>query len=157
MALSTTYLMEDQRLPSDGPTRPVSAASRPPQSELDVTGKEDRVFTPYKRLAIVTGILLPIATIPYILSKRRMFGLQRRCEELNFKVNVVQRQLNASFSQLSMLKDEQARMRALLHDVKQRTDDLEQNARQHALEQTRRNEMMRSDLRRTLEEIEQMR
>lgn len=149
--------MEDQRLPNDGSTRPVNVARQSPPSELDVTNNEHRSYPPFIRLAIVAGILLPIATIPYILSKRRISGLQQRCEKLNFKLNVVQRQLNTSFSQISMLKDEQARMRALVQEMKQRTDDMEQDAKQLTLEQARKNEIVRSDLRNILQETERMR
>jgi hypothetical protein len=56
-----------------------------------------------------------------------------------------------------MLKDEQARMRALVQEMKQRTDDMEQDAKQLTLEQARKNEIVRSDLRNILQETERMR
>jgi hypothetical protein len=149
--------MENQRPLNDGPIRPVKVAGRPPPSELDVTSDKHRSYPPLIRLAIVTGILLPIATIPYILSKRRISGLQRSCEELNFKLNVIQRQLNTSFSQMSMLKDEQDGMRLLVQEMKQRTDGMERDTKQRTMEQMRMNETARSDLQKVLKETERMR
>lgn len=157
-SLSTgTQAMEDRKLPSNSQMPPIIAARHSPSSGLDRTKAKQQPYSPFVRLAIVAGIFLPIATVPYLLSRRRISGLQRTCEELEFKLNVVQRQLNASFSGISNVKSEQAKMRALLHDMVQERDNMRQDAIQRAAEQEQANEVMQSNLRKVLEETELIR
>jgi hypothetical protein len=146
--MSTTC---DQSNPS------TAAPPHSPPECTDSTKATQLAPGPYLRLAIVAGILLPIATVPYFLSRRRISGLQLRCRELEWKLSVLERRLSFSVSESSSAKAEQEKMWTEIHDIMQKTDDIQQNVAQRAAEQGQTNQMIQSDLHRLLEDTKQIR
>lgn len=149
---------EDPKLHNDCLTPPIIVAHHPPPtSRSDGARIERRTRDPYIRLAIVTGILMPIAAVPYLLSRRRISGLQRRCEDLESKLKAVERRLSAGISESSDIRNEQVKMRAMLHDMMHKTDEIQRDAIQHVAKQSQITQAIQSDLGKLLEETQQTR
>ncbi|KAF9452206.1 hypothetical protein P691DRAFT_661552 [Macrolepiota fuliginosa MF-IS2] len=139
--------------PNDNPTLVVVRSSPPANSAKN----EGRTPNSFARLAIVTGVLLPIAIVPYILSRRRIVGLQRRCEELQLRLSVLERRLNAGVSKVTSVRDEQGNMRAILHEMGMKMDEMQEDAMQRSARQSQTNQLIHSDLRHLLKETKQIR
>jgi hypothetical protein len=125
-----------------------------PPSRTEEAKPAQLIPNPYSRLAIVAGILLPIATVPYLLARRRISGLQYKCKELEWKLNVLERRLSFNVSESSRVRAEQEKM---LRDMMQEADDMQQQTMQRAAEQSQTNKMAQSDLHKLVEETKEIR
>lgn len=111
----------------------------------------------FVRVALVTGILLPIAVIPYLLSRRRISGLERRFEALESKLRGTEKSLRVNTLEISKLRTEHTKTRTLLCDMIQMINEVQDNAIQHAEEQGRTEEVIQSQIRKLLDEAQQIR
>ncbi|KXN87915.1 hypothetical protein AN958_07925 [Leucoagaricus sp. SymC.cos] len=143
--------------PNDNSVSPIGATYRSPPCRTTGTRPVQSAPNSYFRVAVVAGVLLPIATVPYLFARRRISGLQHRCEELEWKLSVMERQLSFSVSESSSIRAEQAKMRATMRDMMEETDGMQQDVMQRVAEQSQANQVMQSDLHKLLEETKQIR
>lgn len=158
--LVETHTMQNSEVAPDAISTPpvgTTHASPPSPTKGARPGQLAPSDNPYFRLAIVAGILLPIATVPYLLSRRRISRLQFRCEELEWKLNVIERRLSFNVSESSNVRTEQDKMRTTLHNVIQETAGMQQEGIQRAAEQGQTNQSVQSDLQKLVEETKQIR
>lgn len=126
-------------------------------TQNDGDRSERRSPGPFVRVAIVTGILLPIAVIPYLLSRRRISGLERRFETLESKLRGIEKNLRLNTVEISNLKNEQMKIQDHLEIMVKETQIIHDSSLEHAVKQKRTEEVMRSQIHKLLEEAQQIR
>jgi outer membrane murein-binding lipoprotein Lpp len=116
------------------------------------TANGRRSFWAITHFAVLTAFILPVTLLPYLLSRRRLSSLQRQIDRTEASVRILQQDLNRAASEVATHKEENRRMRALLHQMMQETDQLRLRANQRDAEHLASDEAIRSDLRILLDE-----
>ncbi|PFH52650.1 hypothetical protein AMATHDRAFT_139726 [Amanita thiersii Skay4041] len=80
----------------------------------------------FVRTAIFSAVLLPVALVPYFITRRGMLMLRHQVDELQRSTTQLHRELNLTLSSLAIAKEEQKRTRALFHDIMENSDDIRQ-------------------------------
>jgi septal ring factor EnvC (AmiA/AmiB activator) len=116
------------------------------------TANGRRPFQAITHLAILTAFLLPVTFLPYLLSRRRLSSLQSQIDRTEARLKILQQDLSRASSEVTTRKEENRRMRALLHQTMQETNQLRSTVMQRNAEQLTSHEAIRSDLRILLDE-----
>jgi hypothetical protein len=122
-------------------------------------GQDDHIVVTRRRpipatthFAVLAAFILPITLLPYLVTRRQLLLLRRRVDELGVTTTTLQQDLTTSLSETAIRRDEHRRVRALLHEMKQEVDELWLQAEQRESGRVAADEVVRSDLRKLLDE-----
>jgi biopolymer transport protein ExbB/TolQ len=148
---------EENKLLLDNLTPAIAAARQSTgiRTQNDFTGRGRR--RPLSHLAILTGILLPLAIVPYFLARRRIFSLRQKVGEMESKLIFLEKQLDKAVAEASHARHEQVKMRGSLHEIMQEADEMRQESLQRTMKQAQTNQAVQADLRRLLDETQRIR
>lgn len=130
---------------------PESSAGRG-ESVTSTQSNGRRPFRAITHLAVLTAFILPITLLPYLLSRRRLSSLQTQVDSMGASVRILEQDLRSASSEIATYTEENRRMRALFHQMKQETDALRLRSNQREVGRLASDEAIRSDLRALLDE-----
>ena len=95
-------------------------------STVDAVGSSAEELRPQRRtmlhLAVFTAIIvLPIGLLPYLAARRKTNALQRGINEYASTIDKLQRELNTLKLDRALKRDEHAKIRSLITEMKQET------------------------------------
>lgn len=108
-------------------------------------------------IAVLTAFILPITLLPYLVSRRQVSVLRRQVEGLTAVTTKVQRDLGGVMAETAARKDDHRRVRGLLHDMMQETDEFKVQTEQRERARSASDEEIRGELRELLEEARRSR
>lgn len=134
----------------------------PPQdtgitNDASITTSSRRPMPAIKHLAVLTAFILPITLLPYVLTRRQTSLLRREIEELSAVTRKVQHELDRALSETASRKDDHRRIRGLLHDMMQETDEFRVQTEQRERVRANTDEEVSSELRKLVEEAQRAR
>jgi hypothetical protein len=129
----------------------------PLQGQDDAIVNQRRPIPAITHFAILTAFILPMTLLPFLVIRRQVSLLRRKLEEMGTITATLQQDLATSLSETAIRRNEHRRVRALLHEMKQEVDELRLQGEQRASTHVAADEAVRSDLRKLLEETQQMR
>jgi len=103
-------------------------------------------------LAVLTAFILPITLLPYLLSRQRLSSLRTQVDSMGASVRILQQNLSRASSEVTAHKEENRRMRAVCHQMRQEIDELRLRSNQREVEQLTSVGAIRRDLRILLDE-----
>lgn len=110
-------------------------------------------FRAITHLAVVSAFILPITLLPYIFTRRQLSLVRQQVGEMRTRMRALQQDLNIAVSEITTCKDEHRRLRALIHDMMQETDELRFRAEAKEVEQSKSDNIMKGDLKRLLDDV----
>lgn len=119
-------------------------------SDLDRRRTLPGRFPAIKHLAILTGILLPISLLPYVIARRQVSQLKRQVEALTVTSENVRSELRA---RLASEKVEQRRLRGFVRDVMNDLEELRSQTEQREHARSALEAMLQKDLRSASESL----
>lgn len=75
-------------------------------------------------LAVLSAVVLPIVVLPYLASRRNTSQLQRQLNQYAITIAKLQRDLKTTMLDNALRRDDHARIRGLLTEMKQETRNL---------------------------------
>ena len=133
--------------------RPAILVGHSPElSEASTPSNGRQSFRAITHLAVLTAFILPVALLPYVLSRRRLSSLHRVVDRMETDIKMLQQNLSRASTEIATRKDENQRMRVLLHQLMQETGSLRTRTKQKDAAQQASDETVRSDLRMLLDE-----
>lgn len=140
------------------------------QTEASITTDHESIDNQRSRrtlvhLTVLTAVVLPIALVPYLVARRTTNTLHRRLDEYKVTIQTLQRDLKTTMLDNALRRDEQARVRGILAEMKQDTHSVitatKQDLQRLRAEgdnrgwvQITNNNALRSDLQKILDEMQ---
>lgn len=119
-------------------------------------------------LSVLAAVVLPITLLPYLAARRSTNLFRRQLEEQRVTIAELQRDLKVALLESGLRRDEHARVRGLLTEIrkesrnlgaemKQDMQRLRFEGEQQVIDQGQTNNMLRSDLQKILDETRRTR
>lgn len=125
-----SYIRRNARGPrnTQAPTNPASMSV----NEVSVQAPEGRKYPASVHFAFVAGVLLPLAVIPYALSRRQTSLVRNRLQETERVISGLQKELRTTKRELEAFRDQHTRSSSQIKAVQGSVDELTQ--RSHRLQ-----------------------
>ena len=107
---------------------------------------------PLTHLAVLSTIILPVALIPYLASRRSVNSLRRQLDECTATITKLQQDLKTTTLRSTLRRDEHTRLRSWLTDMRNDSRTVRKEVRQEAFVL---HVEMKHDLNRLQDETEQ--
>ncbi|TFK43209.1 hypothetical protein BDQ12DRAFT_674585 [Crucibulum laeve] len=113
-----------------------------------------RRYPAITHFAVFSAFVLPMVVLPYLLARRRISALNRRLEQMNAEIKLLHNDMNRALSELAGSKDEHRKIRVIIHELLQETDELRVQGEKANLKRNAIDQAARSDLQRLLEKTQ---
>ncbi|KAF9263599.1 hypothetical protein L218DRAFT_324504 [Marasmius fiardii PR-910] len=128
---------------------PVSRESQPSSISTHEASNR-RSYPAIVHFTVVAAVILPLAFVPYIFTRRQLSALHGHIRHLEVGNGLLRKDLNSVSSELGRVRDDVRRMRGLLHEVMEETEGLRTDVRQGEATQKAVDDATRSELQRLL-------
>lgn len=110
-----------------------------------------------KHFAVLTAFVLPIALLPYLVTRRQLTVLRRQFEEIKSVTDVLQKDTKGVWSETAKARGEDRSTRAALQSMKQEIEELRSVIEERYDARLSTDNTMRSDLQKLLNESQNAR
>lgn len=116
------------------------------QASPPVQQPQSRPLSPWTHFAIITGVLTPVALLPYLAVRGQLAALQRAVHEVSQTGAALQRELKAALLETAIRREEHDRLAGALADARREFEAFRAEHRARELQRARAEERTRAQI-----------
>jgi septal ring factor EnvC (AmiA/AmiB activator) len=97
-----------------------SAPEQPSKAATPILVREpEHRLSHEARLAVFSALVFPVALVPFLLLRRSLHGMHHKLDQTRVAVNGLQRELKSTLFEMSVRRDEHARLNGSIMELRQ--------------------------------------